>query len=160
LIQQYTIDRGNFFADKTCGTIATSGCSGIAVPATETALVAIVDADIFAARASVTIPGCGTGSAQHRKVRDADEDHIRLSVHYFTTGPTSGTLLEAGLRADPVSHMVNAPTGQTVSVLGAGLQETPGTRLTPRLCQVMGFPAIFEQFVDLKICSNHFFFGR
>lgn len=72
----------------------------------------------------ITIVAVGAGLTQVGEVGYTDVDNVRSSCRHLLTRPAVGAFLEAGLSADPLAQMLNAPTGLTLGVAAARVEET------------------------------------
>ena len=63
-------------------------------------------------------------------VRDAQERHVSSGCLNLFTVPPLGTICLAGLRADLISEMINAPSADAVVGFIAWLTEAAGSSLT------------------------------
>ncbi len=122
---------------------------GLTAAATEGALyLAIHDAGCLGPADTAAVRSGGARDAEGSKVRDADEDHVRIGPGDLLAGPAGGTVLLAGLRTDAGPQVGHAPTRETVSVLRTGIQEAPGAGRAEGLGvhgHVHGFDPVREQ---------------
>ncbi len=96
---------------------------GGANAATKGALVAIVNANIVDAANSLAVGGRRTGLAEIGMLGDADEDQVRVGGSHLFAGPAGGTVFLAGLGANAIAQILNAPAGLAVAVFGTRFEE-------------------------------------
>ena len=105
--------------------------------AAEAAGVAVGDAEVILAQA-LAVRRFVAGLAEVGQVGYADEDHVPPAARDLLAGPPRGALLDALLAADLLAHVLDAPTGDAVGVVVAGLPEAALARLALGEGEILG----------------------